>query len=103
VLVVLVVFAWLAVKLQSASEKSGVWAKIGAKKLVFREPRGSGDSDKVLHDYSKTIRYVDISPAPSSSVAYSVADPGCLSRIPDPKKHGELKKNFYFICFLSFL
>jgi hypothetical protein len=50
----------------------------------------------------------------------SVADPGCLSRIPDPgffpfripdlgsripdpKKHGEVKKFFYFICFLTFL
>jgi hypothetical protein len=39
-----------------SAEKSGILAKIGAKKTVFREPRGSGDSDKVLHDYSKTIR-----------------------------------------------
>jgi hypothetical protein len=41
-----------------SAEKSGILAKIGAKKTVFREPRGSGDSDKVLHDYSKTIRWV---------------------------------------------
>ncbi len=41
-----------------SAEKSGILAKIGAKKTVFREPRGSGDSDKVLHDYSKTIRWM---------------------------------------------
>jgi hypothetical protein len=48
----------------------------------------------------------------SSLRTCSVADPGCLSRIrifshpgsriPDPKKHGEVKKKFY-ICFLTFL
>jgi hypothetical protein len=40
-------------------------------------------------------------------VEISVADPGCLTGsgffpIPDPKKHGEVKKKFY-ICFLTFL
>jgi hypothetical protein len=55
----------------------------------------------------------DPDPACLTKVISSVADPGCLSRIPDPgffpsripdpKKHGEVKKFFYFICFLTFL
>jgi len=36
--------------------KGGFLEKIETKKLVFREPRGSGDSDTILQEYSRTIR-----------------------------------------------
>jgi hypothetical protein len=49
---------WFSRYALSGLEKSGVIGRIGAKKTIFREPRGSGDSDKVLHDYSKAIRLV---------------------------------------------
>ncbi len=54
------------------------------------------------------LRIRDVYPG---SGFFPIADPGFFpsripdlgSRIPDPKKHGEVKKFFYFICFLTFL
>ena len=36
--------------------ESGVYAKITAKKKIFREPKNSSDLDKILSDYSSTVR-----------------------------------------------
>ena len=38
--------------------KQSVIHKLGAKKTIFREPRGTGDSDKILAEYSRAIRCV---------------------------------------------
>jgi len=37
-------------------EKGGFLQKICLKKSVFREPRGSGDGDRVLQEYSRAVR-----------------------------------------------
>jgi len=36
--------------------KQSVIHKLSAKKTIFREPRGTGDSDKILAEYSRAIR-----------------------------------------------
>ena len=47
----------------------GFLQKMSLKKSVFREPRGSGDSDKVLQDYSRTIRSIFIRVVPDTDLA----------------------------------
>ena len=50
-------------------EVEGFLQKMSLKKSVFREPRGSGDSDKVLQDYSRTIRSIFIRVVPDTDLA----------------------------------
>jgi hypothetical protein len=59
----------------------------------------------LYYKYHPVLRIRDVYPG---SRIWVFSHPGSRipdlgSRIPDPKKHGEVTNFFYFICFLTFL
>jgi len=43
-------------KVYSHLQKMGILEKISQRKSVFREPKGTGDSDKILAEYTRAVR-----------------------------------------------